>query len=86
MEPQVAGGRIAVRARADAGGVVVEVIDAGAGLDDAAAALPAARFGLTQIRERLAAVYGGAAMLVLAFNTSEGTVATLRLPLDAPPA
>ncbi|QNK68304.1 sensor histidine kinase [Variovorax sp. PAMC26660] len=82
LEPQVEGGEITVRARSDAGQLVIEVSDTGVGLD---AALPSegSGFGLEQVRERLATVYGAQGRLSLAPEPAGGTRATLSLPLPA---
>ena len=59
--------------------------DTGAGLDERAApqAADASRFGLVQVRERLATLYGARASLTLsaADDGEGGTLATIRLPL-----
>lgn len=85
LEPQVEGGEIAVRARREAGELVIEVSDTGIGLD---ATRPQASegsgFGLEQVRERLATVYGEQGRLSLApAPTGGGTCVTLNLPLPA---
>jgi hypothetical protein len=80
IEPQVAGGRIDVSARRDARALVLEVADTGAGLSQAAA--PGTRFGLQQVRERLATLYGDRAAVVLAPAPGGGTLATITLPLQ----
>jgi LytS/YehU family sensor histidine kinase len=84
LEPAVAGGRIDVSARRDAADLVLQVRDTGVGLGGAIGD-DGSRFGLAQIRERLAALYGARATLVLADadDTEGGTLATLRLPWSA---
>ncbi|MNU79769.1 Sensor histidine kinase YehU [compost metagenome] len=85
LEPQVEGGEIAVRARREAGELVIEVSDTGVGLD-AAPPQPSedGGFGLEQVRERLATVYGEQGRLSLApAPTGGGTRVTLNLPLPA---
>ncbi|MEQ1686341.1 MAG: histidine kinase, partial [Burkholderiaceae bacterium] len=81
LEPKVEGGRIDVRARREGEQLVLEVRDTGAGLSDTRS--DGTRFGLVQVRERLATLYGTKASLELV-NTGDaegGTRATLRLPL-----
>ncbi|WP_041675589.1 sensor histidine kinase [Ramlibacter tataouinensis] len=82
LEPQVRGGRIVVDARREGGMLVLEVADTGAGL----AGTPPADghgFGLGQVRDRLATLFGPAATLELAPIASGGTRTTIRLPLPA---
>ena len=80
LEPKVAGGRIDVSARRDGGDLVLSVRDTGIGL--AEAPTDGTRFGLTQVRERLATLYGDRASLTLsnADDGAGGTLATIRLP------
>jgi hypothetical protein len=82
LEPKVEGGEIAVRAHKDADRLVIEVSDTGVGLD---AALPSegSGFGLEQVRERLATVYGAKGHVLLAAAPAGGTRATLSFPLPA---
>ncbi|MCY1217843.1 Sensor histidine kinase BtsS [compost metagenome] len=85
LEPQVEGGEIAVRARREAGELVIEVSDTGVGLD-AAPPQPSedGGFGLEQVRERLATVYGEQGRLSLRpAPAGGGTCVTLNLPLPA---
>lgn len=79
LEPKVAGGRITVAAHAEGGQLVLEVADTGVGTADAPAA--GKGFGLTQIRERLATLYGDAASLEFSARAGEGARAVIRLPL-----
>ncbi|HMN75452.1 MAG TPA: histidine kinase [Burkholderiaceae bacterium] len=83
IEPSVAGGRIAIGAAREGSQLVLRVRDSGAEAADAAP--PGSRFGLEQVRARLAALHGAAASLTLeaAQDAGGGTVATLRMPLEA---
>ena len=78
LEPEVAGGRIDVSAVRDGAQLVLTVRDTGAGLSDTHS--DGTRFGLLQVRERLATLYGTAASLELR-AAEGGTVAIVRLPL-----
>ena len=82
LEPQIAGGRIEVSAAREDGTLVLRVRDTGDG-HGTRAPVPGAGFGLAQVRERLAALHGAEASLVLepARDAEGGTCATLRLPL-----
>jgi LytS/YehU family sensor histidine kinase len=88
LEPHVAGGRLVVSAHADGEMLVLQVRDTGIGLAQAAAATAGTRFGLAQVRERLATLHGARASLVVAPapDAEGGTVATIRLPRAAVPA
>ncbi|CAM5779889.1 sensor histidine kinase [Rhizobacter fulvus] len=82
LEPAVDGGRIDVSAARDGGVLVLRVRDTGVGLGEAST--DGTRFGLVQVRERLAALYGARASLTLAAadDAEGGALATLRLPID----
>ena len=81
LEPQVAGGRIEVKAASDGHQLLLTVRDTGVGLD--AAATSGTRFGLSQVKERLHTLYGPAAGLNIAAATDAegGTLVSLHLPL-----
>ena len=81
LEPHVGGGRIEISAERTGERVVLRVRDTGAGLSDGAAAT-GTRFGLEQVRRRLATIYGAAATLDLqpAAGTEGGTDAIVTLP------
>ncbi|MEQ6437925.1 histidine kinase [Comamonas sp. w2-DMI] len=88
LEPQLAGGSIAVAARMlqEGQGVRLElcVRDTGRGLSEhPAAAAPAAAsgFGTAQVRERLLNCYGEAARLELSSADGGGTLARILIPL-----
>lgn len=80
LEPKVEGGRIDVGAAADGTQLVLTVLDTGAG--PGGPARPGGGFGLTQVRERLATLYGERASLRLDAAAGGGTRATVRLPLE----
>jgi signal transduction histidine kinase len=83
LEPHVAGGRLVVSAHEEGEMLVLRLRDTGIGLAEAAAAGTAGtRFGLAQVRERLATLHGARASVVVepAPDADGGTVATIRLP------
>lgn len=86
LEPQVAGGRIGVQARLLPGGTRVQlcVHDTGAGLGGTDA-MGGTRFGLQQVRERLATLYGTAGTLELIADSAGGTSAIVTFPLKTEP-
>lgn len=81
LEPQVEGGRIELDASREGDTLVLRVRDTGAGLSDPSA--DGTHFGLQQVRERLATLYGERASLHLAAadDGRGGSVATIRLPI-----
>jgi signal transduction histidine kinase len=79
LEPKVDGGHVMVGARREADLLVLEVADTGLGEGSS----PGSGFGLTQVRERLAAVYGAAASLQFTAVPGTGATATIRLPLPS---
>jgi signal transduction histidine kinase len=81
LEPKIDGGRIEVDARREGDMLVLSVRDTGVGLP-ADAPPRETGFGLVQVRERLATLYGKIATLTIepADDGRGGTVATLRLP------
>lgn len=84
LEPHVDGGRLRVSAELAGGQLVLRVRDTGAGLPPpgAPANPDSSGFGLNQVRDRLATLYGDAASLSLepAGDGQGGTLATVRLP------
>jgi len=84
LEPHVGGGRLVVSAERDGDALVLRVRDTGVGVRDAAG--DGTRFGLRQVRDRLATLHGGAALLELAAanDADGGTLATIRIPIHGP--
>jgi LytS/YehU family sensor histidine kinase len=82
LEPKIEGGRLDVSAAHDGANLVLTVCDTGLGLQ--APARHGTGLGLENIRERLHALYGPGASLVLADAVPCGTVATLTLPMPKP--
>jgi signal transduction histidine kinase len=80
IEPQVAGGTIALRAYPRDGRLCIEVRDDGAGLSGAVPR-PGGGLGLANLRERLRSLHGDAAGLQLLENQAGGVTARLLLPL-----
>jgi LytS/YehU family sensor histidine kinase len=81
LEPKVDGGHVMVSARRDGSALLLEVADTGTG--ESAAPGRSTGFGLSQIRERLATVYGGAGTLHFHAVPGTGATAAIRLPLQA---
>jgi LytS/YehU family sensor histidine kinase len=81
LEPHVGGGRLVVSAARDGAQLVLRVRDTGAGLQTTPA--DGTRFGLQQVRERIATLYGDAASLELgpAGDAEGGALAIVRLPM-----
>ena len=79
IEPKLEGGEIVVRARLDGAMLCVEVLDTGLGLRPVPTR-PGGGHGLSNLRERLRQLYGGAAQLQLIENPAGGVTARLSLP------
>lgn len=84
LEPKVEGGRIDVRAAREGAHLVLTVRDSGVGPGSQASAAGTG-FGIEQVRQRLAALYGGNASLVLEVRPGGGTEARVSLPLAITP-
>jgi two-component sensor histidine kinase len=81
LEPKVEGGRVTVSARRENGQLILEVADTGVG---PSGATPDGKgFGMTQARERLATLHGGAAAIDFAPAPGGGASTVLHLPLPA---
>jgi signal transduction histidine kinase len=82
LEPKVEGGSIRVSARSEGATLVLVVEDSGLGLgQDSGSA--GTGLGLGNVRERLAAVYGGKAAMDIGAAPGGGVRVTLRLPPKA---
>ena len=84
LEPRVEGGRIEVTAAREGDCLVVRIRDTGVGPGLEAPG----GFGLAQVRERLATLYGDRARFEFApaSDAAGGTLVTVRLPFDSAPA
>jgi sensor histidine kinase YesM len=78
IEPAAAGGTISVRAHRDADMLIVDVSDTGRGLGPKLGE----GVGLSNVRERLAALYGARGRFTLQSNEPRGARATLALPFE----
>ena len=78
LEPQREGGTVHITASTDGGRLRLIVADTGRGFSET----PGAGVGLANIRERLAALYGGGARLTIEANSPVGVVATIDVPAE----
>jgi sensor histidine kinase YesM len=78
IEPNPAGGKVTVSARREGATLAIEVADTGLGLGGASGGTG---FGVTSVRERLAASFGDAASLAVGPRAGGGTLATILIPL-----
>jgi LytS/YehU family sensor histidine kinase len=83
LEPHRPGGLLRVAAERRGERLHLRVEDTGAGVASPAYQEPAAGFGLTQVRERLATLHGSAAHFSLQPREGGGTVALIELPVSA---
>jgi two-component sensor histidine kinase len=79
LEPKLEGGSILVSARRDGTVLTLLVSDTGLGLNLASS--NQSQLGVTNVRERLQALHGDAAILTLTPNLPAGTLAQLTLPI-----
>ena len=82
LEPLREGGRIDIVAKVAGGRLLVSVSDNGRGLNNGNDTVGGG-LGLSNIRERLAALFGGSASMILVENQPRGVVATIELPAAA---
>ena len=78
LEPKPEGGSLTISADIANGRLRVTVADTGLGF--AIAGQPGTGVGLANVRERLAALYGGAARLAIEANSPTGTIVTIEVP------
>ena len=76
LEPKLEGGEIRITAARAGGKLRVSVADSGMGFSEQ----PCTGVGLTNIRERLQALYGTGAELIIEPNVPTGTIATIEIP------
>ena len=76
LEPQREGGKVTITGETVEGRLKLVVADTGRGFSEA----PGQGVGLTNIRERLAALYGDAGKLTLEANEPHGVRATIEVP------
>ena len=78
LEPQPDGGKLEITAEVADGQLAVHVRDTGMGF------MPKSEsgVGLANIRERLAALYGGRAELIITVPPTGGTCATIKVPYE----
>jgi signal transduction histidine kinase len=80
LEPKMDGGRIEIAARAEGARLVITIADTGIGLGGNQS--PGTNLGLNNVRERIAAAYGGAASLDVAARPGGGVTVTLSIPQE----
>ena len=78
LEPKVEGGQITVAARRDGGTLTLTVTDTGIGTSQAT--VKGGGFGMRQVRERLATLYGAAAALEFSAQEGRGACTVTRFP------
>ncbi|HYM48537.1 MAG TPA: histidine kinase [Burkholderiaceae bacterium] len=78
LEPKPEGGSLTISADISNGRLRVTVADSGLGF--AASGQSGAGVGLANVRERLAALYGGSARLSIEANSPSGTIVTIEVP------
>ncbi len=84
LDPRLEGGRIEVSAARQGPRLRLAVRDTGVGFDPARAP-DASRFGLTQVRERVATAYGGRGQVSVQTAPGAGCTVSIELPLEPIP-
>jgi sensor histidine kinase YesM len=85
LEKKIEGGEVQVSATRDGDFLSLSVIDTGIGFDPSAVPRPGGGIGLANLRQRLTAIYGPAALMTLTDHRPSGVRVTLRLPLSLAP-
>ena len=80
LEPKPAGGTLYLRATESDGQLAISVIDTGMGYDEQAK--PDGGLGLSNVRERLSAMFGARGRLVITPNLPHGTQVRIELPYE----
>jgi sensor histidine kinase YesM len=85
LEPSVSGGTLAIEARREGDELSVRVTDSGRGLAEAANASPTTGHGvgLSNLRERLAALFGPRGRFAIESAAPRGTRAIITVPYEA---
>jgi sensor histidine kinase YesM len=81
LEPRASGGKVEIGAEIVDGQLTVHVLDDGVGF----APKGNGGVGLANIRERLKALYGGRAELIITVPSTGGTCATIKVPYEVAP-
>ncbi len=69
LEPKIEGGTVSIRVARDHGAIRIDVIDDGVGLHAKSTARSGSGVGISNVRERLASLYGGRAALSVTSRT-----------------
>jgi hypothetical protein len=80
LEPKAEGGAIRVLAEVADGDLYVTIADTGLGFNPAGASTSGGGVGLSNIRERLALLYGGRAKFIITANEPSGTRVAIVIP------
>lgn len=83
LEPKVEGGEVVLAARIDQQHLRVTIHDTGVGLRATAPGKVGGGVGLSNLRERIASLYGNNASLRITDNAAGGVSVTLRIPLPS---
>ncbi|MEO8303507.1 MAG: histidine kinase [Betaproteobacteria bacterium] len=82
LEPQADGGHVAIAAKREANRLIVTVSDTGAGLSGPSQ--PGQGVGVSNVRDRLAALFAGRARFTLEEAAPHGARATIEIPIESP--